>query len=264
MSIVRMVLVLSALIFPLARPASAADPIADALTGAARQCDTKTVKALLATGADPNVQGKAGGSYTGEQVVAPVFAAALGNCIEALQVLIAAGADVNARAVGLRGWTPLMVASQSGFTAVVKLLLRAGADVTLKSSTGETAFAIAARTGKADLIPLLHVSPESTPRLVTSGQVDQVLLRNGDIMTGSVLTPSFTVRTSYATLTVSAAELRSVSFEGGALNIAVLTLRNGDRLSGILAPESVTIRLTAGQDAEVTKEKIKEIRMRER
>jgi ankyrin repeat protein len=56
--------------------------------------------------------------------------------IEQMAVLLAQGAEVNAR--NAYGWTPLHVAAVGGDPAVVALLLRHGADVHAQSHIGTT------------------------------------------------------------------------------------------------------------------------------
>jgi RNA polymerase sigma factor (sigma-70 family) len=79
---------------------------------------------LLASGADPN--GRCG-CATGEPAV---WAAALFNRPRALSRLIDAGADVNI--VSAAGNTPLHVAAMRGYADIVRRLLAAGADPTIK------------------------------------------------------------------------------------------------------------------------------------
>jgi ankyrin repeat protein len=52
--------------------------------------------------------------------------------------LLKEGIDVNARTIGYRGQTPLRLAAKSGHTAIVEMLLEAGADPNLESYDGRT------------------------------------------------------------------------------------------------------------------------------
>ena len=73
--------------------------------------------------------------------------------LEMVRVLISLGADVNA--VNSSGYSPLHRAAVLGTTAIVEELLKAGADVNLKTDDGETALVYAEkrnRTSNAALI----------------------------------------------------------------------------------------------------------------
>lgn len=66
---------------------------------------------------------------------------------------IRGGADVNARSI--RGDTPLMLAVQEDYPAVVRLLLDAGADPNAARRNGETALHLAASTDAVETVRLL-------------------------------------------------------------------------------------------------------------
>ena len=67
-----------------------------------------------------------------------------------VELLLAAGADVNARSNA--GATPLMVAAELGYGKVVRLLLKAGADVNAKNGEGQTALDVA----EYKIVPVLR------------------------------------------------------------------------------------------------------------
>jgi uncharacterized protein len=73
--------------------------------------------------------------------------------VEAARHLLEHGAPVNARQQG--GWVPLHAAAQNGDRAMVELLLRHGADVTLANDEGKTAAMIARDKGHTDVAGLL-------------------------------------------------------------------------------------------------------------
>src|SRR5690606_27955072 len=80
-----------------------------------------------------------------------LFAAAESGSLRDVQRALDAGASVNAQ-IGEGGYTALMWASSRGHAPVVELLLKAGADTTLKNFLGKTAPDIALREGKKDIV----------------------------------------------------------------------------------------------------------------
>jgi hypothetical protein len=100
----------------------------------------KVVIKLIEAGADPNAKDKSG--------CTPLICAARSSGIggeHVARVLISAGADLEARAGqkglhwGLQGFTALLVAASTGNDAVVRLLLRCGANSRARGAKGETA-----------------------------------------------------------------------------------------------------------------------------
>ncbi|WP_327706707.1 ankyrin repeat domain-containing protein [Streptomyces decoyicus] len=98
------------------------------------------VHELLAHGADPDRREDDGTSYT------PLMWAATGGHQRTAELLLEARADPDA---GCRGRTPLMTAAERGSIAVVRALLRHGADPHLTDEQGRTAWHLAhERCGK--------------------------------------------------------------------------------------------------------------------
>jgi ankyrin repeat protein len=81
--------------------------------------------------------------------VHPLNSAAAGRHHEVCRVLIAAGADVNAKEGG--GFTPLHAAAQHGDAELVELLLSAGADPLAPKDDGGTPIDTAAAAGHLDV-----------------------------------------------------------------------------------------------------------------
>jgi ankyrin repeat protein len=54
------------------------------------------------------------------------------------------------------GWTPLMIAAQSGQANTVKVLLDAGANMNLKNNEGKTALTVAFKQEGNRVVPLLE------------------------------------------------------------------------------------------------------------
>jgi ankyrin repeat protein len=110
---------------------------------AIRNNDLPALRALLTTG-DANVRGK--------QEVTPLMDAAAFGSVEAVKMLLAAGAAVNAREAF--GATALMFCA--GQPEKARLLLNAGADVNARSKQGRTALLLAAFSpGASEIVKLL-------------------------------------------------------------------------------------------------------------
>lgn len=105
---------------------------------------------------------------------------ALGVCgtVEVAQLLLTAGAEINARSD--LGFTPLMnAAGQGGSYALTKLYLEAGANKDAKNSRGETASMLAVQAGETDIEDLLNYFGSFQYRLNQinyNGEVDPELV----------------------------------------------------------------------------------------
>ncbi len=86
--------------------------------------------------------------------VLPLHSAVAGNHRDVVEALLAAGADVNATQA--RGYTPLHGAAEAGAEAVVGRLLAAGADRSKRTDDGRTAADIAAAAGHEELASRLR------------------------------------------------------------------------------------------------------------
>lgn len=89
------------------------------------------VRELLAKGAGPNLTSNALGG------VPPLQSAVFGRNLEAVRMLVEAGADVNAKQQG--GFTALMGAAQNGDAEMVRFLLASGADAKAQDNGGKSA-----------------------------------------------------------------------------------------------------------------------------
>jgi len=137
-----------------------------ALMIASSNGDKEIVQLLLAKGADVNLRTtaqivtamKLGAGFGGTAEIYSIgtsalnFAATHGHT-EIVQLLIAKGADVNAKDED--GFTALMNASAYRHKEVVQLLLANKADVNAKTRQGFTALSIASRNGYNDIRELL-------------------------------------------------------------------------------------------------------------
>ena len=92
----------------------------------------------------------------------PLNVAAILNQRAAALALIRAGADVDA--ADADGWTPLMAVAVSGDAdELMEVLLAAGARVEARNGAGDTAAAIAARQGDHRAVSLLHAYRRRPP-----------------------------------------------------------------------------------------------------
>ena len=114
---------------------------------AARNGDIKAVKQHLAAGTDVNVKG----GYSDET---PLHSAAVFNYYEIAELLIANGADMNAKS--RRGGTPLHRAAWRGHKEVAALLIAEGADVKTKDEVGRTPLDMASQYKETETAALLR------------------------------------------------------------------------------------------------------------
>src|SRR5205823_719137 len=107
---------------------------------AAGRCNTLIVRAFMTTGMS---------AETPESGTSPLIAAAGGNCGDVVDLLIARGADLNAK--NTDGWTPLIKAAAAGHTDVVQKLLAKGADMSVADPLGRTAWMYAAMANRPEM-----------------------------------------------------------------------------------------------------------------
>jgi ankyrin repeat protein len=136
-----------------------------ALNVAASRDDRAMVRLLLEAGADVNerIQGATAPEYL--KGATPIFLAALHGEGEALDELVQAGADVNARNAG--GATILHLATDRGHAPVVRRLLQAGADPNRVDQRGVTPLMSAANAGSAECLWLM-IEAGADPNVATS------------------------------------------------------------------------------------------------
>lgn len=115
----------------------------------------ETVAALLAGGSDPNrpaADGQTSLHWAVRAVARPGFAT---EPLEALDLLMRRGGDIEAESES--GETPLLLAVEQGSAEAVTMLMLAGADPAIQNRRGESALARATRLGRADLVRWMAV-----------------------------------------------------------------------------------------------------------
>ena len=127
-------------------PAAVASVSADGYTAlhfAAFFAKPEAARTLIETGAAVDVVA------ANDMRVQPLHSAAAGHNIEVCRLLLAAGAEVDARQAG--GFTPLHEAAQNGDPEMVELFLSAGADPGLQNDEGRTAADLAEAAAHPDV-----------------------------------------------------------------------------------------------------------------
>lgn len=129
---------------------------------AAESGQVECLRLLLASGVDPNTQRP---KKSKEEPAAPLLVLAASDGNEGVvEALLAAGADVNAAATlyGTAGTTALRVAAQ-GKLSLVKKLVAAGADPSLRDAAGDSPLAAAQKFGKAPVVRFLESLANQRP-----------------------------------------------------------------------------------------------------
>lgn len=126
---------------------------------AAKDGHTNIVKELLAAGAEIEAV-----SYDGNR---PLHYAAQDGRTNIVKELVAAGAEIEA--VGQHGNRPLHSAVLGGHTRVVEELLTAGALSEARNTGGKTAYELALRVGKAEIITMVRAHTSVADRFRSSG-----------------------------------------------------------------------------------------------
>lgn len=85
----------------------------------------------------------------------PLHRVANHGLLQVARLLVARGADLNARVVGDEGYTPLMEAASCGRTEVVRLLLESGAEPGIRNEIGLTAAQLARQKKHKEVLRIL-------------------------------------------------------------------------------------------------------------
>ena len=88
---------------------------------------------------------------------------------------------------------------------------------------------------------------------------DQIILKNGDAISGQIMTKAFKLRTPYSTLKFRTSQIGYLDFEGAGKTRDVMGLRTGDKLSGVLEVGSINLLMRSGTEVYLNKEMIRKI-----
>lgn len=84
-----------------------------------------------------------------------------------------------------------------------------------------------------------------------------------DVLSGTVLNQDFVISTSYGDVPLKIGEIAQIILEGetgqGPGNIEQLILRIGDKLSGVVKSDKISIELASGPEISLEKDKIASI-----
>lgn len=119
----------------------------NALHLAAKKCDPEITELLLGNNVDASTRDRDDNT--------PLHCAAASNAVLVAQMLVRAGADVNARR-NKDGWTPLHCAAHRKHLDMVGFLLKKGAHANAHTNDGRTSHEIALAKGASSLVELLE------------------------------------------------------------------------------------------------------------
>ncbi len=107
---------------------------------------------------------------------------------------------------------------------------------------------------------LLQRTANEADFIEKSPKADLFLMANGDLLSGEAVERKVTIRTDYARVPVSFAEMKDVKMHGGDNVTAVISKTNGDTMRGTLDTDEMTLDLEIGiQVAAIYKDKFARI-----
>ncbi|HLG59074.1 MAG TPA: ankyrin repeat domain-containing protein [Vicinamibacterales bacterium] len=198
-----------------------------------------------------------------------LFTAASIDNVEVLEAMIAKGGNPNVSIQGLGGWTPVTMAAAQGASSAVSALLRHGADPNRPNDLGRTALMFAANYGQTEIIRLLvkaganvRARPNSEPRFsallaaASNGHVDavRVLLELGadindsddDGQTALMLASAKGHSSVVRELVTRGVDVNTTG-RGGINAIAVAVVEGQAEVVDLLLDDRVKLNVRAGQ-----------------
>lgn len=89
--------------------------------------------------------------------------------------------------------------------------------------------------------------------------IDRVILKNGDGLSGLVQVKAFHLTTRYGKILIEAPQIAYIEFDAKEPDKAVVILRDGDRLSGMIARKSILFMHVNGEGLNIDSGKIRMI-----
>ncbi len=102
----------------------------------------------------------------------------------------------------------------------------------------------------------------SAPMFRGTAKHDVMELKNGDLLTGTMLNDQVGIQTAYARLAFRKDQIASLLLEGDIANIEHIIVINGDVFSGFVLEKTIRFKLPTGSEIEVRREKIKRLGIR--
>jgi len=90
--------------------------------------------------------------YVANETLSPLCNAVVQGDLETVKKMVEFGSDVNEKSNGM---TPLMIAARYNRVEIVELLLKNGANISLKDSNGKTALQHAERSNAKETVAIL-------------------------------------------------------------------------------------------------------------
>lgn len=96
----------------------------------------------------------------------------------------------------------------------------------------------------------------------STSEYDSIILKNGDAISGTIINKAWSLKASYGDLNFGSSEIDLIDFEGAGQNIDIISLKLGDKISGVVQNNIINIRLVSGAELKIDKDKIKTIRFK--
>lgn len=97
-----------------------------------------------------------------------------------------------------------------------------------------------------------------------AAEVDVVNLRNGQVLTGQVVGQTLSITTSYAAVKLKVTDIARIQIGNPSTQSDEIQLKAGDRLSGVIVEEAITLRQGDGSETVLKKSAIERVILRTR